>query len=179
MGGTLWLAVTIFLLSDHHRNASPSCLWVYLSFPSLIMLSASQASQKTAGEFSLHPASCGIFGAVSLLLGHGKLLQLSPGFISPADPCPAPCCFANHLPQPQKSQLLLCLRHSLVLKVLDTHAAFSYLLIKVVNNSRHCFYCLRNRQTVTPHTDRLSVLIHFFTNDLVRRTVKPLSSADH
>lgn len=153
--------------------------WVYLSFPSLIMLSASQASQKTAGEFSLHPASCGIFGAVSLLLGYGKLLQLSPGFISPADPCPAPCCFANHLPQPQQSQLLLCLRHSLVLKVLDTHAAFSYLLIKVVNNSRHCFYCLRNRQTVTPHIERLSVLIHFFTNDLLRRTVKPLSSVDH
>ena len=62
-------------------------------------------------------------------------------------------------PQPE---LLLCLLHSLIFRTLDTQTIFFFCLLKVVVNiSRHCFQCLRNRQTVTPLSGRLTGLTLF------------------
>lgn len=53
-------------------------IYFYFSFSSLIMCAASQAFQKTAGEFILYPNTLQYFGGSLSLAGHEKMVANPP-----------------------------------------------------------------------------------------------------
>lgn len=53
-------------------------IYFYFSFSSLIMFAASQAFQKTAGEFILYPNTLQYFGGSLSLAGHEKMVANPP-----------------------------------------------------------------------------------------------------
>lgn len=71
---------TVLILLNGHRNTHPvvRSIYFYFSFSSLIMFAASQAFQKTAGEFILYPNTLQYFGGSLSLAGHEKMVANPP-----------------------------------------------------------------------------------------------------
>lgn len=65
-------------LQKHPSKIFPVLGFIYFPFPSLIMFAASQAFQKTAGQFILYPNTLQHFGGRLSLAGHEKLVANQP-----------------------------------------------------------------------------------------------------